>query len=69
MADAYENWLEAQAELFLALYWFSVASLELFRALSRKQTSLPAGPTHARDRRPLLRPRHARHLPPTTPRH
>jgi hypothetical protein len=36
IADAYEGWLEAQAELFSAMYWFSIASLGLFRALSGK---------------------------------
>lgn len=69
VAEAYENWLAAQAELFLSLYWFSVASLEFFRALSGKQTALAKGPAHERHARPLAPPRHGRHLPPAAPRH
>jgi hypothetical protein len=55
VADAYEEWLEAQAELFSALYWYSMASLGLFRTLSGKQGVPPAGRAH---------PHHARRLAP-----
>jgi hypothetical protein len=41
IADAYEDWLEAQAQVFAAMYWFSTASLGLFRALSGKGGGLP----------------------------
>jgi hypothetical protein len=37
VADAYEQWLEAQGELFWALHVYSVASLGLFRAFLGKR--------------------------------
>src|SRR5690242_1136736 len=42
VADAYEQWLEAQAELFWALHVYSLASLGLFRALLGKRPAAPA---------------------------
>jgi hypothetical protein len=44
VADAYEQWLEAQAELFWALHIYSMASLGLFRALLGKRPAARAGP-------------------------
>lgn len=43
IAQAYENWLKAQADLFLALHVFSVASLDLFKAMSGKQAARSVG--------------------------
>ena len=50
VADAYEKWLEAQAELFWALHKYSTASLGLFRSLPGKRPAARTGPPH-RDRR------------------
>jgi hypothetical protein len=59
VADAYEQWLEAQGELFWALHVYSVASLGLFRSLLGKQQvargAVPRRPRPLpgpRDRRP-----------------
>jgi hypothetical protein len=47
VADAYEKWLEAQAELFWALNLYSTASLGLFRSLLGKRPAARAGaPRH-----------------------
>jgi hypothetical protein len=56
VADAYEKWLEAQAELFWVLHVYSTASLGLFRSLLGKRPDVaPRG-----DRRALSRPRRMR---------
>ena len=49
VADAYEKWLEAQADLFWALHAYSGASLGLFRSLLGKRPAARAGALH-RDR-------------------
>ena len=59
VADAYEQWLEAQGELFWALHVYSVASLGLFRSLLGKQRA-PHVAAPRRDRRPLSGPRKRR---------
>jgi len=59
VADAYENWLEAQADLFWALHAYSVASLGLFRSLQGKRPAVRAGALHHDPRAPL-RPRRQR---------
>lgn len=58
IAEVYEKWLEAQAELFLALHRSSLAWLELFRALSGKQTTRPTGPRPARPPKRQVLPTH-----------
>ena len=65
VAEVYERWLEAQADLFLSLHWFSRTSLDLFRAFSGNQT---IGSSPARQPRwQSLAPRQGRrkrHWPP-----
>jgi hypothetical protein len=61
VADAYEKWLEAQAELFWALHVYSVASLGLFRSLLGKPPAARTGPPR-RDRRALSGSRKQRRM-------
>jgi hypothetical protein len=59
VADAYEKWLEAQTDLFLALHTYSAASLGLFRSLLGKRPAGRAGALR-RDQGALAEPRKGR---------